>query len=79
METVITTPNVLIIKHASCTNVQTFAAPEILVEEMLSVRPWVTEKFVNAQLDGREIHKLSVSNVGFISLPFTLLDIFVFE
>jgi len=68
LEIVITTLNALTTKHASCTNVPTSVDPEILVEEMLSVRPWVTEKFANALSDGLEIHKLNVSNVGFVSL-----------
>jgi hypothetical protein len=38
---------------------------EIRVEEMLSVKQWVTVKFANAQLAGLEIHKISALSVGF--------------
>jgi hypothetical protein len=33
---------------------------------MQNVKQWVIEKFVNAQLDGQEIHKLNALNVGLI-------------
>ena len=58
--------NALITKPVSCISVQLSVVQGIHVEEMQNVKQWVIEKFVNAQLDGQEIHKLNALNVGLI-------------
>jgi hypothetical protein len=48
---------------------------ETLVVEMQNVKQWVIAKFVNVLLDGLEILKLSVSNVGFFLFLLEILNI----